>query len=76
MPYEKHRSHLLVRYPTIGDLEQKAKKRIPHVAWEYLQTGTGREDLLQKNIDAFILVFICGLILPLGVIQFLKNLNM
>lgn len=42
----------MLKYPTIEDLAKRAKKRIPHVAWEYLNTGTGREDLLKKNIEA------------------------
>lgn len=40
-------------YPAIKDLRARAKKRIPHVAWEYLETGTGRENLLKKNMQAF-----------------------
>ena len=53
MSYETRSQKLLMDYPAIEDLERKAKKRIPHVAWEYLCTGTGREDLIQKNLDAF-----------------------
>lgn len=53
MSYEKHRQKLLNKYPAIEDLMWKAKKRIPKVSWAYLQTGTGREELLQKNLDAF-----------------------
>ena len=53
MSYEKHRIKLFNKYPAISDLEAKAKKRIPHVAWEYMQTGTGREELLKKNLEAF-----------------------
>jgi len=40
-------------YPRIADLAQKAKKRIPHVAWEYLASGTGDESLLHQNHNAF-----------------------
>lgn len=53
MTYEKHRHHLLMKYPAISDLEHRAGKRIPHVGWEYLQSGTGSEELVQKNMDAF-----------------------
>ena len=53
MSYEKHRARLLNRYPAIQDLEWKAQKRIPNVAWAYLQTGTGREELIHKNKKAF-----------------------
>ncbi|UJH67290.1 alpha-hydroxy acid oxidase [Allomuricauda sp. SCSIO 65647] len=41
------------RYPRIEDLAQKAKKRVPHVAWEYLDAGTGDESLLHHNRTAF-----------------------
>lgn len=52
MAYEKHREHWLDRYPAIEDLRRKAQKRIPNVAWQYLETGTGREACLQSNLDA------------------------
>ena len=41
------------RYPRISDVAVKAKKRIPHVAWEYLASGTGDENLLTANKEAF-----------------------
>lgn len=53
MDYEKHRQRLSMKYPAIEDLERKAQQRIPHVAWEYLQTGTGHERLIHKNLEAF-----------------------
>ncbi|MEL6356896.1 MAG: alpha-hydroxy acid oxidase, partial [Bacteroidota bacterium] len=37
----------------ISDLYQKAQKRIPKVAWEYLAAGTGDEDLIDRNRTAF-----------------------
>lgn len=40
-------------YPRVSDVAQKAQQRIPKVAWEYLDSGTGREDLLQRNILSF-----------------------
>ena len=40
-------------YPRISDLAQKAKKRIPPIAWEYLASGTGDESLLRENEKAF-----------------------
>ena len=46
-------NHLLNQYPAIQDLAKKAKKRIPRVAWEYLQAGTGEEDLIRRNRAAF-----------------------
>ncbi len=40
-------------YPRIDDLALKAKRRIPKVAWEYLESGTGDEHLLYRNAQAF-----------------------
>lgn len=53
MSYEKYKTKWFNDYPAIIDLAQKAKKRIPHVAWEYLQSGTGDEDLVERNRTAF-----------------------
>ena len=52
MSYEKNRQSLLNRFPAISDLEKKAKKRMPHVGWEYLQSGTGQERLVSRNLEA------------------------
>lgn len=52
MSYKKYQQRLLMRYPAIQDLARKAQKRIPYVAWAYLESGTSEEYLLQKNIDA------------------------
>ncbi len=53
MSYEKYRSRYFNQYPAIEDLAHKAKKRIPHIAWEYLESGTGIESLIDKNKAAF-----------------------
>jgi len=53
MNYLSQKQKLLMRYPAVEDLALKARKRIPPVAWEYLITGTGRESLIERNIDAF-----------------------
>lgn len=53
MSYQKYKSKWANQYPAIQDLADKAKKRIPHVAWEYLQSGTGDEDLIKRNREAF-----------------------
>jgi L-lactate dehydrogenase (cytochrome) len=37
------------RYPAIEDLARRAKRRIPHFAWEYLDSGTGRDEALDLN---------------------------
>jgi len=41
------------KYPRISDVAQKAKKRMPRVAWEYLDSGTGEEILLKQNETSF-----------------------
>lgn len=53
MSYEKLKTNYANKYPAIEDLARKAKKRIPHVAWAYLDAGTGEEDLLARNRAAF-----------------------
>lgn len=37
------------KYPSIEDLRRRAKRRIPHFAWEYLDSGTGAETALDRN---------------------------
>ncbi len=37
------------RYPSIEDLKRRAKTRIPHFVWEYLDSGTGVEATLNRN---------------------------
>ncbi|NRB59371.1 MAG: alpha-hydroxy-acid oxidizing protein [Winogradskyella sp.] len=53
MSYEKYKTKLSNQFPAIEDLAIKAKKRIPEVAWAYLESGTGDEDLLKRNRAAF-----------------------
>ncbi len=38
--------------PAIGDLQRRAKRRLPHFAWEYLDSGTGDEQARDRNIEA------------------------
>lgn len=40
------------RYPAISDLEARAKKRLPFFSWEYLASGTGADEAVQRNEDA------------------------
>lgn len=40
------------RYPAISDLAAKAKKNIPHFAWEYLDSATGGETAMSRNREA------------------------
>ena len=53
MSYEDKRDDLLNKYPAISDLAAKAKSRMPNVSWAYLETGTGEEHQLRRNIEAF-----------------------
>ena len=41
----------LSRYPAVEDLARRAKKRLPHVAWEYLDMGTGSGAGVRRNRD-------------------------
>ncbi len=43
---------LLEHYPAIEDLRQMAKRRMPHFAWEYLDSGTGLECAINRNRSA------------------------
>ena len=43
---------LMDRYPAISDLEARAKRRMPFFAWEYLASGTGADQAVQRNNDA------------------------
>ncbi|MEM6321707.1 MAG: alpha-hydroxy acid oxidase [Bacteroidota bacterium] len=52
MSYQKYKTKWMNDYPAVVDLAEKAQKRIPHVAWSYLQSGTGDEDLIDKNRTA------------------------
>lgn len=36
-------------YQSISDLAKRARRRIPHYAWEYLDCGTGLEECLARN---------------------------
>lgn len=40
---------LLQKYPAIEDLKKRAKKRLPLIAWEYLDMGTGDETAVTQN---------------------------
>ena len=39
----------LQRYPTVRDLEGRARRRLPLIAWEYLDMGTGDEKGVGRN---------------------------
>lgn len=37
-------------WPMVSDLRQRARRRLPHVAWEYLDQGTSDEGALSRNV--------------------------
>ncbi|WP_163851110.1 alpha-hydroxy acid oxidase [Pseudooceanicola aestuarii] len=46
------------RYPTLSDLRARARRRLPHFAWEYLDSGTGAETAVRRSraaLDAVML---------------------
>ncbi len=43
------KKHLL----SISDLKAQARRRMPHFAWEYLDSGTAAEECLARNRSAF-----------------------
>ena len=40
-----------IRYPAVRDLAPKARRRIPHFAWEYLDSGDGDERAVAVNLS-------------------------
>ncbi|QDL90771.1 alpha-hydroxy-acid oxidizing protein [Paroceanicella profunda] len=40
------------RFPSIADLRARAAWRIPHFAWEYLDSGTGLDMASERNMSA------------------------
>ena len=43
------RTEVMDELPSIDDLERLARRRLPHFAWEYLASGTGAEQALERN---------------------------
>ncbi|MCY4259007.1 MAG: alpha-hydroxy acid oxidase [Rhodobacteraceae bacterium] len=41
-----------MRYPSIADLRECARRRIPNFAFEYIDSGTGDDRTLERNRDA------------------------
>ncbi|WP_210730468.1 alpha-hydroxy acid oxidase [Roseicyclus persicicus] len=37
------------RYPALSDLKARARRRIPHFVWEYLDSATGAETVTTRN---------------------------
>lgn len=47
------------RYPALCDLRARARRRLPHFVWEYLDSGTGTEATTRRNrekLDEVLLV--------------------
>ena len=42
---------LMQDYPTIQDLQKLSKKRLPNFAYSYLETGTGDEKGVSRNLE-------------------------
>ncbi|KPQ17685.1 MAG: L-lactate dehydrogenase (cytochrome) [Rhodobacteraceae bacterium HLUCCO18] len=40
---------LHAKYPAISDLKARARRRIPHFVWEYLDSATGSESVTARN---------------------------
>ena len=39
-------------YPTLADLRARARRRLPHFAWEYLDSGTGGDLAIRRSRQA------------------------
>lgn len=37
------------KYPAISDLKKRARRRIPHFVWEYLDSATGAQKTMDRN---------------------------
>lgn len=44
---------LMDRYPAVSYLAHKARGRMPYFGWEYLASGTGRDEAMERNISSF-----------------------
>lgn len=51
------------RFPAIADLKTRARARIPHFVWEYLDSATGTEATLRRNRAKLDSVLLCPSIL-------------
>jgi L-lactate dehydrogenase (cytochrome) len=40
-------------YPAVSDLKKRARRRIPHFVWEYLDSATGSESVTTRNRAGF-----------------------
>lgn len=53
-----------LRYPAVSDLRARARRRIPHFAFEYLDSGTGAELQVRRNREALDAVWFLPSALP------------
>ena len=53
-----------LRYPAVSDLRAKARRRIPHFAFEYLDSGTAAELQVRRNREALDAVWFLPTALP------------
>ena len=44
---------LTSRFPAVSDLQAQARRRVPRFAWEFVDSGTGEDQALQRNLEAF-----------------------
>ncbi|MEM7036843.1 MAG: alpha-hydroxy acid oxidase [Bacteroidota bacterium] len=49
---DKRLAQIMDAYPSVSDLARKARRRIPNVAWQYLESGTGAEHAMIRNREA------------------------
>jgi L-lactate dehydrogenase (cytochrome) len=54
---------LLELFPAVEDFKKIAKRRMPHLAWEYLDSGTGRELAVSRNRSALDQINFCPKVL-------------
>ena len=45
-------AELMDNYPSIADLEKRARRRIPSFSWTYLESGTGDDVARDHNLEA------------------------
>jgi len=46
---DKYLARTMDTWPSVSDLKQRARRRIPNVAWQYLEPGTGQDQTMQRN---------------------------
>lgn len=54
----------LTRYPSVHFLRERARERLPHFAWEFLDSSTGIEDGKARNESALREIEIVPRMLP------------